>query len=154
METVALWTTTIVLVGVASFLIGLLVRSIVHERRTSGVRKLWRNFGLSLTFVILFLVSWAAQGVAEWVSFAHEQAAHGQVAHFSDFWVEFGQSTLENWQSEFLQLFSFVVVAAVLIHRGSGESKDGTDRIEKTVNEIRDMLREAGLPEKTSSGSR
>jgi hypothetical protein len=154
MDTLAIWTTTLVLVGVASFLIGLLVRSLIHERRSSGVRKLWRNFGLSLTFVILFLVSWAAQGVAEWVSFAHEQAAHGQVAHFSDFWVEFGQSTLENWQSEFLQLFSFVVVAAVLIHRGSSESRDGTDRIEKTVNEIRDMLREAGLPEKTTSGSR
>ena len=149
-----MWTTTLVLLGVASFLVGLLVRSIVRERRSSGVRKLWGNFGLSLTFVILFLVSWAAQGVAEWVSFAHEQAAHGQVANFSDFWVEFGQSTLENWQSEFLQLFSFVVVAAVLIHRGSSESRDGTDRIEKTVNEIRDMLREAGLPEKTTSGSR
>jgi hypothetical protein len=154
METLAIWTTTIVLLGVASFLIGLLVRSIVHERRASGVRRLWRNFGLSLTFVILFLVSWAAQGVAEWVSFAQEQAAHGEVAHFSDFWVAFGQSTLENWQSEFLQLFSFVVVAAVLIHRGSAESKDGTDRIEKTVNEIRDMLREAGLPQETSSDSR
>lgn len=154
MDTLAMWTTTLVLLGVASFLVGLLVRSIVRERRSSGVRKLWGNFGLSLTFVILFLVSWAAQGVAEWVSFAHEQAAHGQVAHFSDFWVEFGQSTLENWQSEFLQLFSFVVVAAVLIHRGSSESRDGTDRIEKTVNEIRDMLREAGLPEKTTSGSR
>jgi len=45
-------------------------------------------------------VSCAAQGLAEWSSFAHEQAAHGQVAHLSDFWVEFGQSTLENWQSE------------------------------------------------------
>jgi hypothetical protein len=154
METLALWTTTIVLVGVASFLIGLLVRSILRERRSSGVRKIWRNFGLSLAFVILFLVSWAAQGIAEWASFAHEQAAHGQAATFSDFWVSFGQSTLENWQSEFLQLFSFVVVASVLIHRGSAESKDGTDRIEKAVIEIRDMLREAGLPDKTASGSR
>jgi hypothetical protein len=36
--------------------------------------------GLVLTFAILFLVSWAAQGIAEWSSFAHEQAAHGQVA--------------------------------------------------------------------------
>jgi hypothetical protein len=45
--------------------------------------------------------------------------------------VEFGQWTLENWQSEFLQLFSFVVVSAVLIHHGSSESKDGTERIEQ-----------------------
>jgi uncharacterized protein DUF6766 len=153
METVALWTTSIVLVGVSALLIGLLARSIVRERRASGVRKLWRNFGLSLTFAILFLVSWVAQGIAEWASFAQQQAAHGQTASLSGFWVEFGQSTLENWQSEFLQLFSFVVVAAVLIHRGSAESKDGTERIEAAVNEIRDMLREAGLPEKTSGAS-
>jgi hypothetical protein len=43
----------------------MLVRSIVQERRRSGVSRLWRNFGLSLTFAILFLVSWAAQGIAE-----------------------------------------------------------------------------------------
>jgi hypothetical protein len=146
MEDLALWTTSLVLVGTSAFLFGMLVRSIVQERRRSGVRRLWRNFGLSLTFAILFLVSWAAQGLAEWSSFAHEQAAHGQVAHLSDFWVEFGQSTLENWQSEFLQLFSFVVVSAVLIHHGSSESKDGTERIERSVEEIRTMLREAGLP--------
>ena len=100
MEDLPLWTTSLVLVGTSAFLFGMLVRSIVQERRRSGVRRLWRNFGLSLTFAILFLVSWAAQGLAEWSSFAHEQAAHGQVAHLSDFWVEFGQSTLENWQSE------------------------------------------------------
>jgi hypothetical protein len=63
--------------------------------------------------------------------------------------VEFGQSTLENWQSEFLQLFSFVVMSAVLIHHASSESKDGTERIERSVEEIRTMLREAGLPRRT-----
>jgi hypothetical protein len=149
MESVALWTTSIVLVGTSAFLIGMLLRSIVHERRASGVRRIWRNFGLSITFATLFLVSWAAQGLAEWASFVDEQRAHGQVARLSDFWVEFGQSTLENWQSEFLQLFSFVVMSAVLIHHGSSESKDGTERIEKTVNEIRAMLREGGLPERS-----
>jgi hypothetical protein len=81
MEDLALWTTSLVLVGTSAFLFGMLVRSIVQERRRSRVRRLRRNFGLSLTFPILFLVSWAAQGIAEWSSFAHEQAAHGQVAH-------------------------------------------------------------------------
>ena len=154
METVALWSTSIVLVGTSAFLLGMLVRSIVHERRAAGVWKIWRNFGLSLTFAALFLISWVAQGLAEWSSFAHEQAAHGQVARLSDFWIEFGQSTLENWQSEFLQLFSFVVVSAVLIHHGSSESKDGTDRIERSVEEIRTMLREARLSQPDGSGSR
>jgi hypothetical protein len=142
MEGFALWTTLIVLVGVASFLLGMLVHSILKERRTSRVRRIWSNFGLSLAFAALFLVSWAAQGVAEWEVYASEQAAHGEPARLSEFWVTFGQSTLENWQSEFLQLFSFVVLAAVLIHHGSAESKDGTDRIEQTVKEIRSMLQE------------
>ena len=154
METIALWTTSVVLVGVSAFLLGLMIRSIVQERRASGVRKIWRNFGLSITFAILFLISWIAQGFAEWASFVHEQAAHGQPATLSDFWIAFGQSTLENWQSEFLQLFSFVVVAAVLIHRGSAESKDGTDRMEKSLEEIKAMLREAGVSDGTRARSR
>jgi hypothetical protein len=42
------------------------------------------------------------------------------------------------------------VVSAVLIHHGSSESKDGTERIEKTVNEIRTMLlREVDIPERS-----
>jgi O-antigen/teichoic acid export membrane protein len=42
--------TTIVLVAVTAYLIGSLVRSISRERRRSNVRKIWRNFGLSLAF--------------------------------------------------------------------------------------------------------
>jgi SNF2 family DNA or RNA helicase len=63
---------------------------------------------------------------------------------------QFWESTLENWQSEFLQLFSFVVVSAVLIHHGSSESKDGTERLERSVEEIRTMLRDAGLPRRAN----
>jgi hypothetical protein len=61
--------TTIVLVGVTAYLIGSLVRSIARERRSSNVRKIWKNFGLSLAFCGLFLVSWTAQAIAEWGSF-------------------------------------------------------------------------------------
>lgn len=155
MSEIALWITLIVLVGVASFLLGMLVRSVIRERRTAGVRRIWRNFGLSLAFAVLFLVSWAAQGVAEWQVYTSDQAAHGEPARLSEFWFQFGQSTLENWQSEFLQLFSFVVLAAVLIHHGSAESKDGTDRIERRVNEIHAMLREQGQgSQRSESGAR
>jgi hypothetical protein len=49
METIALWSTSIVLVGTSAFLLGMLVRSIVRERRDSRVRRIWQNFGLSLT---------------------------------------------------------------------------------------------------------
>jgi SNF2 family DNA or RNA helicase len=60
----------------------------------------------------------------------------------SDYIVQFGQSTLENWQSEFLQLFSFVVLSAVLIHHGSAESKDSDERMENTLRRIEQKLDE------------
>ena len=54
--------------------------------------------------------------------------------------AEFGQSTLENWQSEFLQLFSFVVLAALYIHKGSAESKDGDEKLEASLRRIEEHL--------------
>jgi hypothetical protein len=65
---------------------------------------------------------------------------HGASPTIGGFLVAFGQSTLENWQSEFLQLFSFVVLSAVLIHRGSAESKDSDERMERTLQEIKERL--------------
>jgi hypothetical protein len=43
-----------------------------------------------------------------------------------------------------------VVVWAVLIHLESSESKGGTERIEPAVEEIDTMLRDAGLPQRTT----
>jgi hypothetical protein len=113
-----------------------LIDAIRMERRVTGVRRLWRNFGLSITFCLLFLVSWIAQAFAEWGTYRSDQLLHGEAVTIGGFLVAFGQSTLENWQSEFLQLFSFVVLSAVLIHRGSAESKDGAERIERQLKEI------------------
>jgi hypothetical protein len=152
-DTIVLWIVVLTLVGVSSYLIGMLVKSILQERRSSRVQRIWKNFALSITFAALFLLSWVVQGFAEWGVYRDEQRAHGEPIVVSEYIVQFGQSTLENWQSEFLQLFSFVVLSAVLIHRGSAESKDGTDRIENTVNEIRQMLVEqnGGSRTKTSA---
>ena len=132
----------VVLVGVTAFLIGSLLTHIRRERRSANVRRVWGNFGLSIAFCALFLISWGAQALAEWGSYRDQQAAHGEPATAEGYLLEFGQSTLENWQSEFLQLFSFVVLAALRIHRGSAESKDGTDRIERKVDDIARRLDE------------
>jgi branched-subunit amino acid ABC-type transport system permease component len=139
METFILWVTVIVMVAVASALIGTLVLSI---RRESRAKKLWANFGLSLAFCGFFLVTWIAHAMAEWQVYAEQQRAHGEPTSLSGYLVEFGQSTLENWQSEFLQLFSFVVFAAVLIHKGSAESKDGEEEIQATLRRIEKRLDE------------
>jgi hypothetical protein len=131
--------------GIAVVLMATLVRAIREERRSAGLSRIWANFGLSISFFALFLISWIAQAVAEWGTFVQEERAHGEAPSLSDFFVQFGQSTFENWQSEFLQLFSFVVFSAVLIHHGSGESKDGEDRIEQAVRRIEKRLDDAGI---------
>jgi predicted PurR-regulated permease PerM len=130
----------VVMAAVVGFLLWSLVKSIRQERRTEGVRRIWANFGLSLVLVILFFVSWATQAFAGWADFRDEQRAHGETAQVDAYVVEFARATLENWQSEFLQLFSFVVLAAVFIHRGSSESKDGDERIEQILKEIKAKL--------------
>lgn len=47
----------IVLGSISIFLFDMLTESILVERRSSGLRKTWANFSLSIAFAILFLVS-------------------------------------------------------------------------------------------------
>jgi hypothetical protein len=124
------------MVAVSLLLIGTTIWSIQHEKRKSGITRTWKNFGLSIAFCILFLVSGAAQGVAQWQTFTDEQRQHNQPVEVGDFTSQFAEGTLQNWQSEFLQLFSFVVLSAVLVHQGSAESRDSDDRMEEALNRI------------------
>jgi Domain of unknown function (DUF6766) len=120
------------------FVIWSLVRSIMTER--SGERSVWREFGLGLALTVLFFITWIAHAIAEWQTYTDEQLEHGGAVKAGDFFTHFAQSTLENWQSEFLQLFAFVVLAALYIHKGSAESKDGTDKIEASLRRIEEHL--------------
>jgi len=121
-----------------AFLMISMVRSIHNER--SPKRSIWRDFSLGLSLMIVFFLTWAAQGIAEWQVFTDEQRSHGESTELGDFLSVFAQSTLENWQSEFLQLFSFVVLAALYIHKGSAESKDGEERLEAALRRIEEHL--------------
>jgi hypothetical protein len=85
--------------------------------------------------------------VAQWQTFTDEERAHGEEPELGDFVSDFGQSTLENWQSEFLQLFSFVALAALYIHKGSSESKDSEEKIEASLKRIEEHL--GSLPSTT-----
>ena len=135
------WVMAIVVLGtflVLVVLIASMARSIRDERDEN--RSLWREFGLSFILLALFLSTWVGQGVAQWQRFTDEERAHGEEPEVGDFVSEFSQSTLENWQSEFLQLFSFVTLAALYIHKGSGESKDGEDKLEASLRRIEEKL--------------
>jgi hypothetical protein len=129
---------TVIAVGSLVFLVHATIRSII-DHRTPG-RSVWREFGLGLILMILFSISWVGQGIAEWQVYADEQQTHGEPTELGDFYAEFMQSTLENWQSEFLQLFSFVTLAALYIHKGSAESKDSDEKMEASLRRIEQHL--------------
>jgi len=150
METFAIIVAVAVLFGVTGYLLGSMARHIRSERRSNNVRKMWSNFGLSIALASLFLVTWITHAIVQWPVFAQEQAEPGEPAGLADYFLHFSQSTLENWQSEFLQLFSFVVLAALLIHRGSAESRDSDDRMEVTLGRIERKLDEAVSPTATA----
>jgi len=104
---------------------------------------LLKNYNLSLVLLVLFLVSWAGQTWTGWVEFESEQRQHEQLAQVwsDDGYVwHWAQATLENWQSEFLQLFTMVVLTAFLIHKGSAESRDSNDRMEESLKRIEKRL--------------
>src|SRR5918993_2659534 len=129
---------TVLALSSLAFLILVTVKSILDER--TGERSIWREFGLGLSLMTLFFVTWVAHGITEWQTFTDEQREHGQQVEAGDFFAEFGQSTLENWQSEFLQLFAFVVLSALYIHKGSAESKDGDEKLEASLRRIEERL--------------
>jgi hypothetical protein len=128
----------IVSLGGLLFVIATLVRSIQNEH--SAGHSIWREFSLGLALMILFLVTWVGHGIAQWQTYTDEQHAHGESVEVGGFVSEFAHSTLENWQSEFLQLFAFVVLAALYVHKGSAESKDSDEKVEASLRRIEERL--------------
>lgn len=108
------------------------------------MRKWFRDYGLSITLFFLFLGSWVGQFIAQIPQVTQQAEEHGQQFEWATFWPEFWSATLENWQSEFLQLFSFVVLTSFLIHRGSSESKDSDDRMEAKLDQILERVEQGG----------
>jgi hypothetical protein len=90
------------------------------------VRRFARDNGLSLFFGALFLITIAAQSVAGWKDYNEELVAQGEATISWARYLyssEFGAAVMENWQSEFLQFFLFILATIWLVQRGSNESK-------------------------------
>jgi Domain of unknown function (DUF6766) len=107
-----------------------------------SLRDFISDYALSLTLFALFLSTWIGQFISQLIEFRNEAHAQEQEFQFWDFFPAFWQATLENWQSEFLQLFFFVVLTSFLIHRGSPESRDGTDEMQAKLDRIEKQLSE------------
>jgi hypothetical protein len=91
-----------------------------------GLKSLAYENSLLIVMSIIFFGSWFAQSVTGETAFNAQQLEHHeQTASWlgyigsADFW----EATLENWQSEFLAVGSFVAITVFLRQRGSPESK-------------------------------
>jgi hypothetical protein len=103
------------------------------------LRRLWRDYNLSVVLAALFLVAWVLQTWTGWHRFQAEQHDHGATATWfgpSGYVWAWAAATMENWQSEFLQLLTFVVLTSFLIHRGSHESRDSDDAVRALLQQI------------------
>jgi hypothetical protein len=98
---------------------------------------------LSIILTGLFLASLVGQLYFQYRHEVDQALQHGDAApgiFSSEFWNAFLASVLENWQSEFLQLASFVVFATYFIHRGSPQSRDGSDEMAADIKAIKEKL--------------
>ena len=98
------------------------------------MREFFRNHGLSITMLGLFFVAFlAGQFGAGRLQYNEERQKRGEpevgyVEYFGS--SHFIEATMENWESEFLQMFVFIIATAFLYQKGSAESKDPNERHE------------------------
>ena len=95
----------------------------------------WK-YGYAWLTLGFFLISIIGHWVFGWFSYVNEQLAHHQPIEVSSFLIQVMRDTLENWQSEFLQLLWQVGGLAILLHVGSPQSKEGSDRLEEKVDAV------------------
>ena len=94
--------------------------------RAGGLRTAIYSNSLLILMTVIFFGSWAGQSVTGWTDYNDTQREHHEATvswagylGSASFW----ESTLQNWQSEFLAVGSFSVFAIYLRQRGSPESK-------------------------------
>jgi hypothetical protein len=69
-----------------------------------------------------------------WYSYVQEQTEHKQPIQFNCYFNETFRDTMENWQSEFLQLIWQVAGLSILWYIGSTQSKESDDRLEEKID--------------------
>ena len=90
------------------------------------MKKTLKENGLSIVLCLLFLVFIIGQAIAGHAEYNADQREHGRpTVDFASYvsGSHFLEATMENWESEFLQMFFFIVLTAFLYQKGSAESK-------------------------------
>ncbi|MEV4392493.1 DUF6766 family protein [Nonomuraea sp. NPDC049607] len=85
---------------------------------------------LSLAFLVMFLLALGGQAVAGMLQFNDLQLVQGaDPVSFAEYVTssDFAVDVAENWQSEYLQFFLYIMLTVWLVQKGSPESKKVED---------------------------
>jgi hypothetical protein len=116
--------------------------------RKPSKRTFLRSNSLSLVMFSLFVVFAIGLMFTGQREFNQEQVEHGEAEVPLDEYVRgahFWEALSENWESEFLQMFSYVFLTIFLLQRGSAESKD-PEKHESVDHDPRDADKRGSVP--------
>jgi hypothetical protein len=112
------------------------------------MRRFIRNQSLSIVLFVVFLLFLGGQSIAGHLQNNEELNDHGQPSITYTAYLGSGhflEATMENWESEFLQMFAYVVLTAFLFQKGSLESKD-PDKTEAVDRDPRKSKNRRNVP--------
>ena len=98
------------------------------------MRRILHENGLSIAMFAIFAATLIGLIFTGWDTYNQEQEDHDQPrAGLAEYLTtpDFGEAVFENWESEFLQMGSYVLLTVFLFQKGSSESKklDNSDAV-------------------------
>lgn len=112
------------------------------------MKRFFHNKGLSLVLGLFFSTLLAGQFFVGHQHYNNEQREHCQPTVTAYEYVmgnHFLEATMENWESEFLQMFFFIILTVFLYQKGSAESKD-PDKKEEVARDPRKSRNKKDAP--------
>jgi hypothetical protein len=102
------------------------------------------KYGYLWITLAFFVISIIGQWLFGWFAYVNEQHDHRAAVEISDYTFRMLRDTLENWQSEFLQLIWQVAGLAILLYVGSPQSREGDERKEAKLDAILEAVDKNG----------
>jgi preprotein translocase subunit SecG len=110
-----------------------------------------KNNGLSLILFSLFFVSLLFMSISGLYNYNNEQAEHGQPpVTYTEYIISgsFVEALSENMESEFLQMFFYIILTAMFYQKGSAESKKIDEPEEVDRDPLANIKPDSPLPVK------